>query len=310
MDTYIISPEGKRYTFSKNNTVIEKSDIKFVTPSKWAEENLFYLEMFGSFVCGSQYRVQRGAFDSYLLIYTKGGKGTIQTSRGTENCGRDDFVLIDCNEPHQYYSEQYWEFLWFHFNGNASKEIVSILLQEYGNVIHMPVTTHIRYLVENIVRRKNVLSRNEELTVSSDIHTILSSLIFESGKMRTIIRKRDWMNEAIAYIESHYKEGISIEDIAGYLNISKSSFCHTFKKEMGFSPYEFIINKRMSMAKELLKGGTESIRIIAGECGFRSEANFIKTFREKNGCTPSSYRKARNTPSDFEDVFFSKKLYD
>lgn len=303
----IITENGRRYSFTDNDTIKEKSLIRYNTPSSFAKANLFYLDMYGSFVCESQYRIERESFDSYLIMYTKEGEGIIQTNCGKSVCRAGDFALIDCNEYHLYYANNYWEFLWFHFNGNGSHALVSVILQNQGNVVRISSASMACHMFEQMVNTKYTNSLKKEVEISSYIHVILSEMLQASAGEDK--KEDNWITDAVSYICDHFSEKLTVEGVAEHLNISKSSFCHTFKRKMGFSPYEFIVNIRINKGKELLKSSSMSIGNIAYLVGFNSEANFIKTFREKTGQTPNTFRKNKNVPSDFQDVFFGKKLY-
>ena len=295
--------------FSKDNTIQSKSDIYYNTPSDWARSHLFYVEMGGYFVCDNQYLIDRRGFDSYLLFFTVKGSGTIETPLGTSRCGEGEVSLINCNDPHIYYANDYWEFMWFHFNGNHSRQIVEMVLSRQINNVRIPETSlSLRYF-ELITKKHIGKSINEEIMVSAYVQYILAEMIAYSGNT-VKLQRTNRINEAIAYIEQHYPENIVIDDIANALNISRSSFSHEFKRETGFSPYEFITNKRINRSKELLKMTEMSVGDIANTVGFNSQANFIKIFRERNGMTPNAFRKSRNNTSTFIDVYFGKRLYD
>lgn len=291
---------GGQYCFTKNNTILNRSSIYFNTPSDWAKENLFYVEMYGHFVCDSRYRIQRGAFDSYLLILTLNGSGTIETPSGTSICRKEQMAVIDCNEDHEYRANEKWAFLWLHFNGNNSREMVRTLISHQGNVVHIPETSLTSRFFNLIVYQKTMASIGEEINISSYIHLFLAEAINSTWKNGTLNPKSIMVNEAIGYIESNYKNKITIADIAKFVRCSESSFCHSFRKEIGVSPYEYIIRKRLNKAKELLKTTNATISEISEEIGFNSEANFIKTFRMKNNMTPNAFRNQVLGPSDIE----------
>ena len=291
---------GERYQFSKNNTILNRSSIHFNTPSDWAKENLFFVEMYGHFVCDSRYRIQRGAFDSYLLVLTLNGSGTIETSLGTSICKKEQMAVIDCNEEHAYRANERWEFLWIHFNGNNSREMVKMLLTHQGNVVHIPETSLTSRFFSLIAHQKMIGSIGEEINVSSYIQLFLAEALNSTWKDGAMNPRSVMVNEAIGYIESNYKNKITIADIARFVRCSESSFSHCFRKETGVSPYEYIIRKRLNKAKELLKTTNAAISEISEEIGFNSEANFIKTFRIKNNMTPNSFRRQVLAPSDIE----------
>lgn len=285
-------------TVTKNNTMFTKRLIYFNTPSDWAKETLFYVEMYGHFACGNRYKVQRDSFDSYLLILTLNGSGTIETSLGTSICKKEQMAIIDCNEKHTYRSNGKWEFLWLHFNGNKSKEMVRTLISNQGNVVSMPETSLTSRFFSSLVHQKMIGSIGEEINVSSYIHLFLAEALNHTWKNGVRNPKSIMVNEAIGYIESNYKNKITITDIAKFVGCSESSFSHSFRKETGISPYEYIMRKRLNKAKELLKTTNATLCEISEEVGFNSEANFIKTFRMKNNMTPNAFRHQILTPSD------------
>lgn len=298
---YMGNIHGEKYRFTKNNTIRNRSTIYFNTPSEWAKENLFYIEMYGHFVCDKHYEIRRGAFDSYLLILTLNGSGTIETPQGITKCQKEDIAVIDCNEEHSYRANENWEFLWLHFNGNKSHEMVRMLIEQQGNVVHVPETSLTSRFFNLIVYQRNMDSIGEEMNISSYIQLFLAEAMNSRWKDGALNPKSIIVNEAIGYIESNYKNKITLADIARFLRCSESGFNHSFRKEMGVSPYEYIIRKRLNKAKELLKTTNASISEISEEVGFNSEANFIKTFRMKNNMTPSAFRNKVLGPVDVEN---------
>lgn len=294
------SVRERKYQFTKRNTIFEKSSIHFNTPSDWARENLFFVEMYGHFVCDGRYEIKRGSFDSYLFLLTLNGSGTIETPSGTSVCNKEDLAIIDCNEEHAYRANEKWEFLWIHFNGCNSKELVRMLISHQGNVVHMPDTSLTSRFFSLIVQKKMIGSVGDEISVSSYIHMFFAESMNSDWKNGAKGSKSLLVNEAIGYIDSNYKGKITVGEIAKFVRCSESGFCHIFRKEMGVSPYEYIMRKRMNKAKELLKTTDAPISEIAEAVGFNSEANFIKTFRMKNGTTPNTFRTQVLGPADVE----------
>jgi AraC family transcriptional regulator len=99
------------------------------------------------------------------------------------------------------------------------------------------------------------------------------------------------LREAIAYIQAHLGEEISLEAIAKHLNMSQYYFCHLFKQSMGVSPYQYVLQQRINKAKQLLKQQQFTITDVALECGFANQTHFTKHFRKFTGTTPKAYRE-------------------
>lgn len=97
---------------------------------------------------------------------------------------------------------------------------------------------------------------------------------------------------AISYIEEHYKEDFSLEDIAKYVCVSKTYFSSMFKKETGKNLSLYLLDFRLKKACELLRESDEKIYNVAYETGFQSHNYFNNIFKEKYGMTPKEYRKS------------------
>ncbi len=96
---------------------------------------------------------------------------------------------------------------------------------------------------------------------------------------------------AIAYIDTHYKEEITLDTLAKEVSYSKCYFSSVFKKCMGLSVWDYICIKRIEEALALIKTTNKSILDIALECGFNNTVNFNKIFKKYTNLTPSAFRK-------------------
>ena len=91
-------------------------------------------------------------------------------------------------------------------------------------------------------------------------------------------------------IESHLYSKITIEALATVTNLSVSSFKREFKKVYNDTPANYLKNKKIKKAKELILVSDQNISSIAYDCGFTSLAHFSKSFKEKFGLAPSQFK--------------------
>ncbi len=104
-------------------------------------------------------------------------------------------------------------------------------------------------------------------------------------------RHRGMISGALAFIDEHYtEESFSLKDAAGFMNVSASYFSAAFSQEMGQTFVEYLTQKRMERAKELLRRTDKRTAEIAGETGYRDPHYFSFVFRKTQGCTPREYR--------------------
>lgn len=96
---------------------------------------------------------------------------------------------------------------------------------------------------------------------------------------------------AIAYIDSHLSEAISLATLAGLVRLSPYYFCRAFKQSMGMPPHRYHTQRRIELAKELLSKRDQSVTDIGLTVGFRETSSFSSAFRKATGLTPSSYQR-------------------
>lgn len=94
------------------------------------------------------------------------------------------------------------------------------------------------------------------------------------------------------YIDHHYKENLTLDELAEKVSISKYHMAHAFKREYGVSPINYIIDCRIQEGKRLLAETDLAPSQIASILGFSSSSYFCKTFSNIEGTSPTEYRKA------------------
>ena len=97
------------------------------------------------------------------------------------------------------------------------------------------------------------------------------------------------------YIKSHLTEDISIQELAKRTGYTEYYFSHKFKKELGCSVNEYILNEKVEQAKLLLAGTTESIQSISDNLAFSNRSYFYTCFQKMTGLSPTEFRKQHNT---------------
>ena len=100
---------------------------------------------------------------------------------------------------------------------------------------------------------------------------------------------REVVAAAMNYINNHYQENLTLDDVAGFIGFSRFYFSRSFKQQTGFSFKDYLIRKRVQVAMGLLIETNLSMKDIAQRSGFGSVATFNRVFREQKQCTPSQY---------------------
>lgn len=263
------------------------SSVYFHTPSGLEKLMFLYPLCVGHFYCDSTYETLREDFDNYLIMYIKKGSGTLIYNNKQSPLKRGDLVFIDCNKLHSYKTDAGWETLWMHFNGICAKNYYDIITDRLGNTISIDegIVYQVLYKIfKNFHKNENM----NEAIISSYIQRILAHLYEITSTSK---QEKSVIYDVLHYIDVNYKENISIDSLCSLVHLSPYYFSRLFKKELGYSPYEYLIIVRLNAAKKLLKHSYMTIKEIAFETGFNSEANFIRTFKSYTDMTPGKFRK-------------------
>lgn len=142
------------------------------------------------------------------------------------------------------------------------------------------------------------LNRSNSQPASLSIKIILLQIIeyFHRKKLfvqaeTKSIEKQQNMKTVMEYIQEHYSERISLDDLASILHMNKNYFCKYFKSALGKTPVTYINEYRCEKAAELLHNTDLKIIDISSMAGFDNVSYFIRTFREFKQYSPSEYRK-------------------
>lgn len=105
------------------------------------------------------------------------------------------------------------------------------------------------------------------------------------------LKNQERLQNILVYIQQHYSEKITLEDIAASVNICRSECCRFFKAQIGDTLFHYLLQYRIHQSLPLLADSNLSITEIAEQTGFSSPAYFSRTFHKFMGISPAEYRK-------------------
>jgi two-component system response regulator YesN len=98
------------------------------------------------------------------------------------------------------------------------------------------------------------------------------------------------IQSVISYIDSHFYEQVTLNEVADWVYLSASHFSRLFKAEMGVTFIEYLTKYRLEQSKRLIKMTSLPIEVIANNTGFTNAGYFATTFKRLEGKTPTEYR--------------------
>ena len=275
----------EEYLVKREQDIQEAEGIFVHTPSSFALDNLFYIRLEALYTCGPRYEVKRSGLNSFLMFYIKEGELLFEYEGRSFVAHKKDIVILDCMKPQRYQALTRTSFYWFHFDGSASRAYFEHFKENRG--IHFQNT---RGMEEHFVLIHDLMRSGcpDEGIMSVHIHRIMALLFSSVGTGGT---PSDIVARARVYMDAHYMEKLSAEQIAEASRVSPSHLFRLFRKETGLTPYAYLTNVRMEHAMKMLLNTSYTVEEIADYCAFCSSANFIRAFRQTTGVTPRKYRK-------------------
>ena len=96
---------------------------------------------------------------------------------------------------------------------------------------------------------------------------------------------------ALAYIERHFQEEMTVTELAGLTHYSERQFLRLFKEATGYRPMQYITRLRIHTACRLLCETELPVTEVAERCGYTDSSYFSRVFQQKCGISPKAYRK-------------------
>lgn len=187
-------------------------------------------------------------------------------------------------------------FLEFSFDSPAKAFVDSVTEIEQFQIFPFTRNTDWGEKALSMLQQLSELERNKTEFYVYEVLVLLVSLWLVIRKNITLPpdRQENIMNirmqKFLHYIEQHYPEDLTLEDLATSANVSKTECLRCFKLSLQTTPYKYLVEYRLSKAALLLKRTDEPIGNIVSSVGFHQLSHFGKCFKEKTGYSPREYR--------------------
>lgn len=276
------------------DSYMENSRRMIQTPSSIARSAFFYVQETGYFKLKESHRAFRKNLDSYLIVLVLSGSGTLMYNEKFYELKPGSCFFIDCKIPyyHQSSDSDPWELIWVHFHGATSKEYY-----RYFSVISDPALMPQAFgeLKDKLERLLDVNTHADlmaEISSSRLIMDILSILLQDvtnSKEEQTPARQK--MLQIRLYLDEHYTDKFSLDQLSDNFFISKYHLSREFKNHFGITPNHYVISKRITLVKKLLRFSDFTLEDIAAKAGFYDTSYLNKQFKKSEGISASDFRK-------------------
>lgn len=279
----------------RESGVLLTSQRFFAAPSPMARRVFFYVTRCGRYEYDEHFSFQDDCsvarLDShrnFFLLYLKSGRMHFQLQNTAFTLQAGQLALVDCRAPHAFFTDGPAASLWLHFDGALAPALFTEILSLHDgrqNIV-LPPESPIPDQIDAVIDAVASGSASEAMR-SQQLYGILCGLLLPPQPPD---RTAGPVETAMAYIQTHLAQPISVPQLAAAVNLSSSHFSRLFRSSTGHSPHAYIVLRRIDAAKHLLLTTDLTVKEIACRTGYRSEVNFIVSFTGKVGLSPTAFR--------------------
>ena len=272
---------NNKYELMQGNSIRKTAKLLYISSAKYG---------------GDWHSVQH-THNCSELFYVIEGQGQFLIENLTYPVSANDLVIVNPNVSHTEVS----------LNASPLKYIVlgieglELTASSEGNDTNFCII-NLKNIKDTVLHHlQNILAEIETQKTGYDIvcQNLMEILIVLLGRqtnfstvLAPISKKTSRLcGSTKRYIDTHYQENITLNQLAEISHVSKYHLSHVFTDEYGISPINYLILKRIAEAEHLLKTTDFSLSLISSTTGFSSSSYFAQIFKKQKGISPSEFRK-------------------
>ena len=161
------------------------------------------------------------------------------------------------------------------------------------NVFHTEKMTGYTHLLEAVQVMADSEDYIRDMRINEYLQKLLTLLMEETYRpvQESSSAKQENIQKVRDYLEAHYEERITLEGLAKQFYINKFYLTKLFKQTYGVTVNSYLMQIRITRAKQLLRFTDLSIELIGEKCGISDPNYFSRAFKKTEGLTPGRYRR-------------------
>lgn len=297
--------------FNPQSSSVSSSRIIY-TPSTFARTSLLHLQEVGSLQAIHPHTSKRSDLVSFLCFVVLAGEGELSYEGQTYQLHSGDCVFIDCRKAYSHStgysggegsndhttvenkSTNLWSLQWCHFYAPSLPAVYEKYKERGGRpVFHPDDLTPFTSLLTDLYNLASSSDYIRDMRINEKLGTLLTLLMEQSWHPEsvTVSRKRMELTAVKEYLDEHYTEKLTLDDLAEKFFINKFYLSKIFKETYGTTVNNYLISKRITRAKQLLRFTDMTVDEIGAAVGMADANYFSRMFRKIEGISPREYRK-------------------
>jgi len=238
-----------------------------------------------------------------LSLYTAGGAGTHRTDQPERGSGAPGMLcVLPAGHMSDWIINSDFSFLHFYFADRHLGALAEQILDVDPSRVQLRDETYVQdplisSLLSQVILPADWRAPSEQLGLSQALSLALQRLLRAHCEHRYLLPVvKGGLAPVIKrligdYIEAHLAEPLTISQLAQQAHLSEYHFARMFSQSFGVTPRQYVLERRIEKARELVCQSSLPLAAIALECGFANQAHFTRLFRRNLGNTPGALRR-------------------
>ncbi len=238
--------------------------------------------------------VRPNGFPEHQWLQCKAGRGTFHYKGKEISVGEKQGLFIKKGEPHAYTAQQKpWMTHWITFDGYGIESILKQCQLFQTGIYEVENDAAVYAQIQQIMVLAEQRGPLSAVKLSSALFAFLAVLAesVRPSEQTSVKHRYRQLVPVLLYLDEHYNEVVTLEQLAACIGITPQYLCILFKKFFGKRPIEYLNHLRINKSKPLLMHRLDlSIAEIGREVGFENPSYFGKRFRELEGMSAGAFR--------------------
>ncbi|MEK3847712.1 MULTISPECIES: AraC family transcriptional regulator [Paenibacillus] len=291
---------------AKNEDHFDIVEDHYFTATELEKSSAIWPVRLGMDISKTSCHVGPKAVPYFYLIFVLEGQAEFIYKQQNYRVQKSDLFCFFPHLAHEYYTDQEHPLqkVWIAFEGPKSLALLErIGINPSTPFMANAVSEEILELISNLFSIVNDNRQGSDLARLITLHQIFEELSRNtSDVLRNFVCSDYWLQQGKDYIEMHYCDRVTIEQIAEHVGVDRAHFSRKFHSTFLISPAKYLQNLKINEAKRLLEQTTYNLSIIAQSIGYTDMSTFSKAFKKTAGIPPREYRFRHQSRQEIRTV--------
>lgn len=244
--------------------------------------------------------------NEYQFVYITRGKGSFQSERSgpARHINAGAVFLLFPGVRHSYAPDPDtgWDEYWVGFKGGYVDRLHEVGILKPEEPVH-EIGWHasLEERFSKIFEIADAELPGFQLELGAEVVQLLTQLHVIKQRQRTMDGSDELVQRARLVMQQNVMRTMEIDSMLSDLGVSYSTLLAVFKEYTGLSPYQYFLQLKVHMARDLLQDSSLSVKDVAHRLAFDNQYYFSRLFKRKTGMSPSAWQKASSQPIDQGD---------